>query len=290
MADLKKKLSENVDGDFFVDSTCIDCDACRQIAPATFGELNEGYSFVYAQPQNAAEIQAAARALVACPVGSIGKLDKSGIREATLEFPTAISENVFYCGFNSERSFGANSFFVRHPEGNWLVDSPKFHPHLVKRFEAMGGVKHLFLTHRDDVADAHRYAQRFGSTRIIHITEKSAQPDAELFLEGTEPIELAPEFMAIPTPGHTRGHSVLLYKNKFLFTGDHLHWNRNKLQLGAFRNACWYSWPEQTASMARLLNFQFEYVLAGHGDRIFLPASQMYTELAALVDRMKATR
>jgi len=36
MANLEKRLPENAPGDFFVDSTCIDCDACRQIAPAVF--------------------------------------------------------------------------------------------------------------------------------------------------------------------------------------------------------------------------------------------------------------
>ncbi len=30
MADPKKRVLENVPGDFFVDSTCIDCDACRK--------------------------------------------------------------------------------------------------------------------------------------------------------------------------------------------------------------------------------------------------------------------
>ena len=49
MANLKKRVPENVPGDFFVDSTCIDCDACRQIAPAVFGEAAET-SFVKAQP------------------------------------------------------------------------------------------------------------------------------------------------------------------------------------------------------------------------------------------------
>jgi hypothetical protein len=33
MAYPKKSVPESVPGDFFVDSTCIDCDACRQIAP-----------------------------------------------------------------------------------------------------------------------------------------------------------------------------------------------------------------------------------------------------------------
>ena len=31
----------NVDGEFFVDSTCIDCDACRQIAPAVFHDIGD---------------------------------------------------------------------------------------------------------------------------------------------------------------------------------------------------------------------------------------------------------
>ena len=38
MANPKKRVPENVPGDFFVDSTCIDCDACRQIAPAACEE------------------------------------------------------------------------------------------------------------------------------------------------------------------------------------------------------------------------------------------------------------
>ena len=53
MANVTKKVPENVPGDFFVDSTCIDCDTCRQIAPATFGETGE-FSFVKMQPQEPA--------------------------------------------------------------------------------------------------------------------------------------------------------------------------------------------------------------------------------------------
>src|SRR5471030_2131700 len=54
MANPKKRVPENVPGDFFVDSTCIDCDACRQIAPSVFAEAAET-SFVKAQPPSSAD-------------------------------------------------------------------------------------------------------------------------------------------------------------------------------------------------------------------------------------------
>jgi ferredoxin len=70
MANVALRLPENVPGDFFVDSTCIDCDACRQIAPETFKE--ERYvSVVHHQPENETEIKRALMALVACPTASI---------------------------------------------------------------------------------------------------------------------------------------------------------------------------------------------------------------------------
>ncbi|HET6147374.1 MAG TPA: ferredoxin, partial [Polyangia bacterium] len=37
MANPASRLDENAPGAFFVDASCIDCDACRQLAPATFG-------------------------------------------------------------------------------------------------------------------------------------------------------------------------------------------------------------------------------------------------------------
>jgi hypothetical protein len=62
MANPRKRVPENVVGDFFVDSTCIDCDACRQIALSVFGEAAET-SFVKAQPMSSADRRQALRAL-----------------------------------------------------------------------------------------------------------------------------------------------------------------------------------------------------------------------------------
>jgi ferredoxin len=105
MADLSKRLPENVEGSFFVDSTCIDCDTCRQIAPATFGDNGES-SFVQLQPRSEEERRAAYRALVACPTASIGASDKSGVAAAVRDFPLPLAPGLFYCGFNSHKSFG----------------------------------------------------------------------------------------------------------------------------------------------------------------------------------------
>ena len=286
MASLAKLLPENVHGEFFVDSTCIDCDTCRQLAPQTFGETGE-FSFVKQQPANEPAAHDAVRALVCCPTGSIGTRGSSRAKEVLHDFPLRIDGEVFYCGFNSPKSFGGNSYFIRHAAGNWLIDSPKYLPLLAKKFEQLGGLAYIFLTHRDDVADADRYAQHFHARRIIHRDELDSQPDAERILEGNEPIELVPGFVAIPTPGHTRGHLVLLHDQRYLFTGDHLWWDRDDQRLGASRSYCWYSWPKQIESMARLLDYSFEWVLPGHGQRVCLPRDEMQPQLARLVERMR---
>lgn len=288
MADIRQKVPQNVEGEFFVDSTCIDCDTCRQLAPTVFEDAGET-SFVQKQPGPADELRAATRALLACPTGSIGTQGLNHSLEVMQDFPLPIADPVFYCGFNSPRSFGGNSYFIQDPKGNWLVDSPKFLPHLVKKFEEAGGIRWIFLTHQDDVAEAARYAERFQSQRIIHEADRSAQKDAEVLVKGTDPFEPVPGFKIIPTPGHTRGHCVLLYKKKFLFTGDHLWWRRKRQQLGASQSVAWYSWEEQTRSMEKLLDYDFEWVLPGHGQRMHLSKEKMRLELEALVQRMKAS-
>jgi glyoxylase-like metal-dependent hydrolase (beta-lactamase superfamily II) len=286
MANPAQALPENVPGAFFVDSTCIDCDTCRQIAPATFGETGD-FSFVQLQPRDAVETRAALRALVACPTGSIGTADKRGMAGAVADFPMALADGVSYCGFNSRKSFGGNSYFVEHRDGNWLIDSPRFVEHLARKFEQRGGIRHIFLTHRDDVADADKYAARFGAERIIHRLELAAQPDAERVIDGRNPVQLATEFLAIPTPGHTRGHCALLYGDRFLFSGDHIWWSRHRGRLNASRDVCWYSWKEQVESVALLADYSFEWVLPGHGERKYFARNEMQAQMARLVDAVR---
>jgi len=267
MANVALRLPENVAGDFFVDSTCIDCDACRQIAPEIFAEDDE-YSIVYRQPQSAQETKRALMALVACPTGSIGTVEHHDAHIGINAYPWLIAENVYFCGFTAESSFGAWSYLIVRPEkdgGNMLIDSPRFATQLVKKIQDLGGVRIMFLTHRDDVADHDRFAKRFQCQRVMHNDDGATRLGIENVIRGEAPFAVDNELLAIPVPGHTRGHTVLLYKNKFLFTGDHLAWSPNRNTLIAFRSACWYSWEAQIRSMEKLLNYDFEWVLPGHG-------------------------
>lgn len=73
MADLKDKLPDNVPGQFYVDRECIDCDVCRDTAPANFTRNDDnGYSYLHKQPTSDEELELCAEAMNACPVEAIG--------------------------------------------------------------------------------------------------------------------------------------------------------------------------------------------------------------------------
>ena len=285
MAELKRRRGENVAGSMFVDASCIDCGTCRWIAPESFDDSG-GYSRVWRQPDTAQRRQRALMALVACPTASIGSTEKQNMAGATAAFPERIAGEVYHCGFHSEKSYGAASYFIRRPQGNVLVDSPRFARPLMKRLEDLGGISLLFLTHRDDVADHAQFARHFGCTRVIHVDDAIAAREAERRIEGPDPVTVADDLVIVPVPGHTRGSMCLLYRNEFLFTGDHLHWEPETESLGASRHVCWHDWREQTRSMARLQAYTFEWVLPGHGRRCHMPAVHMARALADCVRHM----
>ena len=292
MASVAQRLPQNVAGDFYVDASCIDCDACRQIAPSTFRDHGE-QSSVYRQPQTEAETLCALMALVACPTASIGTLEHHNTRAAVDAYPARLSENVYFCGFTAEASFGAWSYLIVRPEsegGNVLVDSPRFASQLVKRIAALGGVSQMFLTHSDDIADHEKYAARFGCTRIMHAADGAERRGIERIVEGKAEIWLDGELCVVPVPGHTRGHMVLLYRDKYLFTGDHLAWSPARGTLTAFRSVAWYSWAEQTRSMEKLLERRFEWVLPGHGRIHSDSAEAMQAHLRRCIEWMRRTK
>jgi ferredoxin len=73
MADKNAKYEQNIRGSYYVDDSCIACDACCVEAPRFFAmNDDEGHAYVKLQPMTAEEKQEAENALAACPVEAIG--------------------------------------------------------------------------------------------------------------------------------------------------------------------------------------------------------------------------
>jgi glyoxylase-like metal-dependent hydrolase (beta-lactamase superfamily II)/ferredoxin len=316
MATVARRLPGNAPGDLFVDASCIDCGACMWIAPATFDE-HDGQSRVHAQPADDEQTALAAAALLSCPTASIGVAADDGaplspraaafkaqLREQARRFPRPFAPQVLHCGYHHEATFGAASWLLLRRDGNVLVDVPRFNAPLVERIAQLGGVRWLFLTHRDDVAGHEQFAARFGATRVIHAADRDESTRAvERVVEGRQPVELAPDLVVIPTPGHTRGSACLWHRaatpgkspaadgsTSHLFSGDHLAWDADRGHPYGFRDACWHSWPELIESTRRMAGLEFEWLLPGHGAPGRAPAHEMPVRMERAVAWMEARR
>lgn len=276
MARIEDRLPHNAEGEFFVDASCIDCDACRQIAPSVFTRSHQAEkAFVQVQPRTPEQHHRAVMALVACPTDAIGTVKPIDTRAAAESFPEQIEDDVHYCGFCSPDSLGASAYYIRRSAGGVLIDSPRASKRFFRRLYDLGGVRTMFLTHKDDVADHAAFASEFGCKRVIHRGDVGEGTEAcENIIEGDEPEILDDDLTAIPIPGHTQGSMALLYKDKYLFTGDHLWWAPGRKSLQASRAVCWYSWKDQIESVRRLLDYRFQWVLPAHGRRYRAPSAE----------------
>ena len=82
MADASDKYPDNVDGffisagkkvSFYVDTECILCSVCEDVAPNNFRMSDdETHDICYKQPTNDEELEACYEALECCPVEAIG--------------------------------------------------------------------------------------------------------------------------------------------------------------------------------------------------------------------------
>ena len=68
---------DNVPGQFYVNTECIACDTCKDMAPGHF-KLTDDYdhAFVFEQPQTEKEFAVCQEALEMCPVAAIGSTDE----------------------------------------------------------------------------------------------------------------------------------------------------------------------------------------------------------------------
>lgn len=168
-----------------------------------------------------------------------------------------------------------------------MVDSPRFSLPLAKALLEFGGVRYVFLTHRDDVADAAAWAQHFGAARVIHAADVTRETQAaEHVLSGSgpwgfprgsydgaeggpRPASAGDDALVLHVPGHTAGSLALLHRpSRSLFSGDTLAHSAGLGRLTVFPRFCWHSLELQLASVAALVDHDFRHLLPGHGRRV----------------------
>ncbi len=69
---MAQKISENLEGRFYVDTNCINCSLCSEIVPGVFAtNHDEGYEFVHQQPLSKTDLALVAEAMEICPANAI---------------------------------------------------------------------------------------------------------------------------------------------------------------------------------------------------------------------------
>ncbi|MGH3941868.1 MAG: MBL fold metallo-hydrolase [Pseudonocardiaceae bacterium] len=274
---------------WYVDERCTNCDVARQLAPDLIGEV-DGRSEILRQPRNEAELGTVYTAAYACPTRSIRHLSRP-LDPARDPFPMRLADGVYLCGHTSEQTAGANAYLLLRPSGTLMIDTPRWSRSLAARYEALGPVTDVLLTHGDHAAHGRRYADRFGAQLWIHEGDLSAAPDADRILRGTDPVEITEAVIAHPLPGHTEGSVLYVADERYCFSGDSIYWSRTTGDVEIFESVTWYSITELAASLARSVGrLHFEWLLPGHGDRRRIPAEEMARRLQALATRAQELR
>jgi glyoxylase-like metal-dependent hydrolase (beta-lactamase superfamily II) len=307
-------------GRLFVTRKCCGAATCRNFAPELLGEvtpaqdLREGggeglgptvlpgshepgaFTGVLRQPQSKEDLVAARTAVAACPFGALrlaSRVRPGELGSPWRSFPQRIEENVWVLGHPSQKNFGALSYFIELEGGGVLIDAPKPSEELYRWLTEHGGVRWMFLTHRDHTHHHAEIAARFpGCRRVLGAADvnlreneyNAATGDVEvklgdgpgpMTLEGTPLSEDAlggAELAVLPQPGHTAGTMCLLYRGRYLFTGDHIAYSRRRGHIVAFRLQCWDDWERQTRSVRSLAalseagHLRFSWILPGHGE------------------------
>ncbi len=271
-----------IPGNLFVDQTCIDCWTCYHIAPDIFKTDEDSQCFIAKQPVTQSEWEQAKEALLSCPVTSIGTREKK-LNQIKSTLPRKIVDSIYFCGYTSRDSYGATSYLILHPEGNILIDSPRFNSKLVSAIELLGGISYIFLTHKDDVADHEKFQKHFNCQRIIHRYEiEENTKSCEIVCEDEENFRLFDDVEILFSPGHSKGHLLLLYQKKFLFTGDQLFYDHVLNKLFASKSFSWFSWQEQVLSLKKLEQYELEWVFPGHGGWCNKTSESIKEELSAI--------
>jgi len=324
-------------GEISVTRRCCGAGNCRNFAPELFAEVTStprpgalpllpgsyedgAFSGVVRQPRSKDEYLAARTAAAGCGFGAIRlrkpsqKLPADAKQTPWQSWPRRLEDDVWVLGRPSTKNYGAVAYFIERPEGGILIDVPKPSDELFRWLEEHGGVRWLFLTHKDHAQHHAEIVERFPECRRVMgradvNRHQHAYADATTAVEVQLPNDrgpmkldgepIAPEVMAsepvvlLPQPGHTPGSICLSYRGKFLFTGDHLAYSRLLGHIVGHRLQCWEDWERQTRSVEQLAAWAdagqlgFQWLLPGHGEQFRFAGDVAASELRRAVQWMR---
>ena len=169
-----------------------------------------------------------------------------------------------------------------------MVDTPRWSDALADRYEELGPVTDVLLTHRDHAAHGRRYADRFGARLWIHEGDLDAAPDADRMIRGIDPSRSERGDRAPAPRGTPKGSVLYVADERYCFSGDSFYWSRTTGDIEVAENVTWYSIEELATSLARTAErLRFEWLLPGHGDRKRLPATEMAQRMRGLTARAR---
>ena len=72
LSSIKQRIKENVPGKYYIVDKCIGCALCYELSPRNFSmNLDEGYDFVFKQPETKEDEARCLKAKQSCPAEAI---------------------------------------------------------------------------------------------------------------------------------------------------------------------------------------------------------------------------
>lgn len=152
----------------------------------------------------------------------------------------------------NRHTLGGTSYLILENSGNILVDCPAWDDSNQALLQKYGGIRWLFITHRDAIDRVKEIQQTYGCDVVIQEQESYLLPQLKVTSFRDE-FSLSPTATAIWTPGHTPGSACLYHPlhGGILFTGRHLLPDQHGHPM-PLRIAKTFHWPRQLRSIQQL--------------------------------------
>ncbi len=172
---------------------------------------------------------------------------------------------IFWIHAYDEATYHAQSYLLRHPEGDILIDVPPFTPEVVHALQEQSDLSYLFITHKDDIGSADRFVEFFHVTVILHHSEVRYFKPHRVDVPFEGDFHLNREIIILHLPGHTPGSAVLLdlRKPSALFAGDVLNIDKEG-NLFIPPHPWDYDPHLKRLTLRKLMSYEFDLILPAH--------------------------